>query len=75
MLMLTAVRADPVALQRELQDLEQLRHRIIDSLLSGLQGPRHRHLLRVKLAELNGSIRSIRLTLSEAPLRPFYGVH
>jgi hypothetical protein len=62
MLMLTAVRADPVALQGELQDLEQLRQRIIDSLRSGLQGPRQRHLLRAKLSELNRSIASIRLT-------------
>jgi hypothetical protein len=73
MLMLTAVRADPVALQRELRDLEQLRQRVVESVLSGLQGPRHRRLLRVKLSELNGSIRSIRSTLSEAASRPFTG--
>jgi len=42
MLMLTAVRANPVVLQSELQDHEQLRERIIDALRSRLQGPRQR---------------------------------
>jgi len=65
MLMLT-VRADPLEMERELQDLEQLRRRIVESLSSGLQGPRQRHILRVKLFELNRSIASIRQTLSEA---------
>ena len=65
MLMLT-VRVDPLEMERELQDLEQLRRRIVESLSSGLQGPRQRHILRVKLFELNRSIASIRQTLSEA---------
>ena len=66
MLMLTAVRADAVELRRELHDLQQLRGRIVESLSSGLQGPRQRQLLRVKLSELNQSIASIRQTLSKA---------
>jgi hypothetical protein len=53
-------------MERELQDLEQLRQRVVESLSSGLQGPRQRHILRVKLSELNRSIASIRQTLSEA---------
>jgi hypothetical protein len=65
MLMLT-VRVDPLEMERELQDLEQLRRRIVESLSSGLQGPRQRLILRVKLSELNRSIASIRQTLSEA---------
>ena len=65
MLMLT-VDADPLEMERELQDLEQLCRRIVESLSSGLQGPRQRHILRVKLFELNRSIASIRQTLSEA---------
>jgi len=65
MLMLN-VRADLLEMERELQDLEQLRRRIVESLSSGLQGPRQRHILRVKLFELNRSIASIRQTLSEA---------
>jgi hypothetical protein len=68
MFTLAAVRADPVELARELQDLEQLRQRVVESLLSGVQGPRHRHLLRVKLSALNGSIASTRQTLSEIAL-------
>ena len=66
MLMLTLARADPVELERELQDAKELRQRVVESLLAGLQGPRQRHLLRVKLSELNRSIMNIRLTLSEA---------
>jgi len=66
MLMLAVVRAEPVELERELQDLEQLRWRVVESLSSRLQGPRQRHILRVKLSELNRSIASIRQTLSEA---------
>jgi len=66
MLMLTVVRADPVELRRELHDLQQLRGRIVESLSSGLQGPRQRQLLRIKLFELNRSIASIRQTLSDA---------
>jgi hypothetical protein len=66
MLTLTAVRAEPVELERELLDLEQLRWRVVESLSSRLQGPRQRHILRVKLSELNRSIASIRQTLSEA---------
>ena len=65
MLMLN-VRADLLEMERELQDLEQLRRRIVESLSSGLQGPRQRLILRVKLSELNRSIASIRQTLSEA---------
>ena len=53
MLMLAVVRAEPVELERELQDLEQLRWRVVESLSSRLQGPRQRHILRVKLSELN----------------------
>ena len=74
LMLLTAVRADPVALERELRDLEQLRHRVVGSLVSGLQGPRQRHLLRVKLSELNRSIANIRLTLSEAAFGTFYSI-
>ena len=59
-------RADPVELERELQDLEQLRRRVVESLSSGLQGPRQRRILRVKLSELNRSIASVRVALSEA---------
>ena len=66
MLMFTVVGADPVELQRELHDLQQLRERIVESLSFRLQGPRQRQLLRVKLSELNRSIASIRQTLSEA---------
>jgi len=66
MLMLTVVRTEPVELERKLQDLEQLRWRVVESLSSRLQGPRQRHILRVKLSELNRSIASIRQTLSEA---------
>ena len=66
MLTLTVVRAEPVELERELLDLEQLRWRVVESLSSRLQGPRQRQLLRVKLSELNRSIASIRQTLSEA---------
>lgn len=66
MLTLTVVRAEPVELERELLDLEQLRWRVVESLSSRLQGPRQRHILRVKLSELNRSIASIRQTLSEA---------
>ena len=66
MSMFTPAQGDLVELERELQDVEELRQRIIDSLLSGLQGPRQRHLLCHKLVELNRSIVSIRLTLSEA---------
>jgi hypothetical protein len=66
MLTLTVVRAEPVELERELLDLEQLRWRVVESLSSRLQGPRQRHILRVKLSELNRSIASIRRTLSEA---------
>jgi len=66
MLMLTVVGADPVELQRELHDLQQLRERIVESLSFRLQGPRQRQLLRVKLSELNRSIASIRQTLSDA---------
>ena len=47
MLMLTVVGADPVELQRELHDLQQLRERIVESLSFRLQGPRQRQLLRV----------------------------
>ena len=66
MLMLTVVGGDPVELQRELHDLQQLRERIVESLSFRLQGPRQRQLLRVKLSELNRSIASIRQTLSDA---------
>jgi hypothetical protein len=66
MLTLTSVRAEPVELERELLELEQLRWRVVESLSSRLQGPRQRHILRVKLCELNRSIASIRQTLSEA---------
>jgi hypothetical protein len=66
MFMLTVVRADPVELRRELHDLQQLRGRIVEPLLSRVQGPRQRQLLRVKLSELNRSSASIRQTLSEA---------
>lgn len=66
MLTLTVVRAEPVELERELLDLEQLRWRVVESLSSRLQGPRQRHILRVKLSELNRSIASIRQTLSDA---------
>jgi hypothetical protein len=66
MLRLTGVRAAPVELERELLDLEELRWRVVESLSSRLQGPRQRHILRVKLSELNRSIASIRQTLSEA---------
>ena len=66
MLMFTVVGADPVELQRELHDLQQLRERIVESLSFRLQGPRQRQLLRVKLSELNRSIASIRQTLSDA---------
>jgi hypothetical protein len=66
MLTLTVVRAEPVELERELLDLEQLRWRVVESLSSRLQGPRQRHILRVKLSELNRSIASIRQTLSRA---------
>jgi hypothetical protein len=66
MLMLTAVRANPFVLQSELQNHEQLRKRIIDALRSGLQGPRQRHLLWVKLSELNRSIASIQADLGTA---------
>jgi hypothetical protein len=59
-------RADPVELERELQDLEQLRRRVFESLSSGLQGPRQRRILRVKLSELNRSIANVRVALSEA---------
>jgi hypothetical protein len=59
-------RADPVELERELQDLEQLRRRVVESLSSGLQGPRQRRILRVKLSELNRSIANVRVALSEA---------
>lgn len=74
MLMLTVDHADPVALERELHGLEQLRGRIVESLESGLQGPRQRQLLRVKLSELNGSIASVRRTLSAATADPFYAI-
>jgi hypothetical protein len=59
-------RADPVELERELQDLEQLRRRVVESLSSGLQGPRQRRILRVKLSELNRSIANVRVALSQA---------
>ena len=65
-MMFTVVGADPVELQRELHDLQQLRERIVESLSFRLQGPRQRQLLRVKLSELNRSIASIRQTLSDA---------
>jgi hypothetical protein len=66
MLTHAVVRAEPVELERELLDLEQLRRRVVESLSSRLQGPRQRQILRVKLSELNRSIASIRQTLSEA---------
>jgi hypothetical protein len=66
MLTPTLVPAEPVDLERELLDLEQLRWRVVESLSSRLQGSRQRHILRVKLSELNRSIASIRQTLSEA---------
>jgi hypothetical protein len=71
---LAVVRADPVELRRELHDLQQLRGRIVESLLSRVQGPRQRQLLRVKLSELNRSIASIRQTLSDAAYVPFYPI-
>jgi uncharacterized protein involved in exopolysaccharide biosynthesis len=74
MLMLTVVHADLVELERELHGLEQLRERIVESLLSGLQGPRQRQLLRIKLSELNESIASVRRTLSAATAGPFYPI-
>jgi hypothetical protein len=66
MLTLTVVRAEPVELERELLDLEQLRRRVVESLSSRLQGPRQRHILRIKLSELNRAIASIRQMLAEA---------
>jgi len=66
MLPLTLAHTEPVELERELLDLEQLRWRVVESLSSRLQGPRQRQILRLKLSELNRSIASIRQTLSEA---------
>ena len=66
MLMPNRVRADPVELERALQGVQELRKHVVESLLVALQAPRQRHLLGVKLSELNRSIMSTRLTLSQA---------
>ena len=66
MLPLTLAHTEPVELERELLDLEQLRWRVVESLSSRLQGPRQRQILRLNLSELNRSIASIRQTLAEA---------
>jgi len=60
---LASTGADPdpvVRLEEELHRLQQLRQRILESLDSGLQGPRHQHYLRAKLHELNLSIMDVR---------------
>ena len=66
MLMLSRARADPVELERELQGAQGLRKHVVESLLVTLQGPRQRHLLGVKLSELNRSIMSTSLRLLES---------